>query len=203
MEKIVINCEKRDLNENVSLLRKNRIIPWIVYWHKQENIAIKVNNLYLTRAYKKAGKNHVLTLSIDWKDVDVLIHDVQFDPVRWDFLHVDFYAISKWEKITTTIPLVFVWVSKAKTEWWAIIEELIKEVKVKCFPSDLIDNFEVDLSKLEKIWDNIKISDIDISSKFEVLNSLDDVVAIASDIKSKEESLENNEEASEGESSNS
>lgn len=203
MEKLILKCEKRNLNEKTSHLRKNRLIPRVVYWHKQENINLKIDNSNLLKIYRKAWKNHVITLSIEWKDIDALFHDIQFDPVKWDFLHIDFYAISKWEKVHTKIPLIFVWNSKAKSEEWAIIEELIKELEVKCLATDLVNNFEVDLSKLEKTWDTIKISDIKIPSNFEILHNLEDIVAVAAKAKTekeKEEELKTNEEGESEES---
>jgi len=189
MEKLVLKSENRESSECVKSLRTSKKIPAVVYWHKQENISIKVDNSDLLRTYRVAWENHIIELNIDSKKIDVLIHDVSFHPVTWNFLHVDFYAITKGEKVHTHIPLVFVWISKAKIEENAIIEELVKQLEVKCLPQDLVDSFEVDLSKLEKTWDNIKVSDLTIPSKIEVLNSLDEVLVISA--KSKVEKVEN------------
>jgi len=179
MQKILLKTENRNTNECVKNIRHSKMIPCVVYWHKFESTNIKVNASELLRTYRQAWKNHIISLEVNWKNIDVLIHETQFHPVSWDFLHVDFYAITKWEKVYTEIPLIFVWISQAKTEW-AIIEELLKELKVKCLPTDLIDIIEVDISKLEKIGDIIKISDLNISDKIEIENDLDDVVILAS-----------------------
>lgn len=178
MEKLVLKIENRT-EENLKLLRSSKLVPWVVYWHKQEPIKVKFDNSDFLRTFRQAWSNHVVTLDLDGKKIDVLVHEVQREPVSSSFLHVDFYAITKWEKVHTEIPLSFVWSSKAASEW-AIIEELIKEVEVKCLPTDLVDNFEVDLSLLAEIWDTIKISDLKVSSKIEILNSQDDVIAVAS-----------------------
>lgn len=178
MEKLVLKIENRT-EENLKLLRSSKLVPWVVYWHKQEPIKVKFDNSDFLRTFRQAWSNHVVTLDLDGKKIDVLVHEVQREPVSSAFLHVDFYAITKWEKVHTEIPLSFVWSSKAASEW-AIIEELIKEVEVKCLPTDLVDNFEVDLSLLAEIWDTIKISDLKVSSKIEILNSQDDVIAVAS-----------------------
>jgi large subunit ribosomal protein L25 len=179
MEKLILKWEKRSIEENVKELRASKIVPAVVYWHKQEPIKLKMNNSDFLRTYRVAWENHVITLELDGKKIDVLVHEVQRAPVSGDFLHIDFYAITKWEKVHTHIPLVFVWTSKAVSEW-AILEELIKELEVKCLPTDLVDNFEVDLSLLENIWDNIKVSDLKVSSKIEILNHSEDVIAVAS-----------------------
>lgn len=183
MEKLVLKSQKREAGECVKTLRASKSVPAVVYGHKQEAISIKMGSSDVLRAFRVAWENHVVSLDVDGKKMDVLFHEVQKAPVSGDIIHVDFYAITKGEKVHTNIPLVFVWVSKAKTEEWAIIEELVKQIEVKCLPTDLVDSFEVDLSKLEKTWDNIKVSDLSISSKFEVLSSADEVIAIAAKAK--------------------
>ena len=188
MEKIVLQGQKRQANECLRTLRTTRIIPAVVYGHKQEAMSIKVNNSELIRAYRVAWEHHVVELQIDGVKMDVLFHEVQRAPVSGEFIHIDFYAITKGEKVHTHIPLVFTGLSKAKTEESAIIEELLKQIEVKCFPADLVDSFEVNLSQLEKTWDNIKVSDLKISSKFEVINTQDEVIVLAA--KSKVEKVD-------------
>jgi len=183
MKKIVLKSEKREAVESNKILRASKLVPAVVYGHKQKSISIKLNASDLLRAYRIAWENHIVELKIDNKKMDVLFHEVQKAPVSWDIIHVDFYVITAWEKVHTHIPLVFVWLSKAKTDEWAIIEEIVKQIEVKCLPSDLVDSFEVDLSKLEKTWDNIKVWDLVISDKFEVLSSKDEVIVIAAKAK--------------------
>lgn len=188
MEKVVLNSQVRENGETAKALRAAKTVPAVVYGHNQENVHVKVGNSDLLRAYRSAWKNHIIELVINEKKVDVLFHDVQFAPVSGDIIHVDFYVVVKGEKVHTSIPLSFTGISKAKTEEGAIIEELVKQIEVKCLPTDLVDSFNVDLSKLEHVGDNIKVSDLVISSKFEVLSPADEVVALAA--KSKVEKTE-------------
>ncbi len=183
MEKIVLKSQTRNASEEVKAIRATKWVPAVVYGHKQEAISIKLGSSDVLKAYRVAWENHVVSLDVDGKKMDVLFHEVQKAPVSGAIIHVDFYAITKWEKVHTNIPLTFVWISKAKTDEGAIIEEVLKQVEVKCLPNDLVDTFEVDLAKLQKTGDNIKVSDINISSKYEVLTSQDEVVAVAAKAK--------------------
>lgn len=189
MNKILLKCEKRETFESIKALRASKIIPAIVYWHKQEAMSLKLKNSDVLKVYRLAWENHIIELDVDWKKIDVLFHEVQKAPISWDFLHIDFYAITKGEKVHTHIPLNFIWISKAKTDEWAIIEELIKQVEVRCLSTDLVDSIEVDLSLLEKTWDNIKVSQLKIKSEIEILNSKDEVIVLAT--KTKAEKVEN------------
>lgn len=183
MEKIVLKSQRRDASEEARAVRAAKEVPAVVYGHKQEAISIKMGSSDVLRAYRVAKENHIVSLELDGKKIDVLFHEVQKAPVSGAIIHVDFYAITKWEKVHTHIPLTFVWISKAKTDEGAIIEEVLKQVEVKCLPNDLVDAFEVNLALLEKTGDNIKVSDITISDKYEVLTSQDEVVAVAAKAK--------------------
>lgn len=178
MEKLVLNAQKRDSGENVRDLRQSKVIPAVVYGHKQETISIKLDNSELLRVYRKAWENHVVELDLDGTKIDVLFHEVQKNPVTEDFWHIDFYAVTKWEKVHTHIPLTFVWTPKAKTEHGAIIEDLVKNLEVKCLATDLVDSIEIDLTKLVNIWDTIRVSDLTVKN-IEILNATDEVLVVA------------------------
>ncbi|NVP17108.1 50S ribosomal protein L25 [Candidatus Gracilibacteria bacterium] len=179
MENLNLNAQARNTEEKLKDIRAAKMIPAVVYGKNQEPIAIKMDNSEFIKLFRVSGESHIINLNIGKKSIEVLVHDFQKEPVRGDFLHVDFFAITKGEKVHTKIHLTFVGTSKAVKEG-AILEEHLKEVDVKVLPKDLVDSFEVDLSKLENIGDVIRVSDLKISSKFDVLTNSDDIVAIAS-----------------------
>lgn len=181
MKDLVLNAQKRNSEEKLSEIRASKMVPAVVYGKNKENISIKIDNSDLIKTYRVAGESHIIKLNVEWTDVEVLVHDVQRHPVTGDFLHIDFYAITRGEKVTTNIQLNFVWKSPATKEG-GIIEEVTKELEVKTLPRNLVDSFDVDLSKLKVIWDIIRVSDLEIdSSKYEVLNNWDDVVVLAAE----------------------
>ena len=179
MENLNLNAQARNTEEKLKDIRAEKMIPAVVYWKKQEPIAIKIDNSEFIKLFRVSWESHIINLNIGKKTIEVLVHDFQKEPVKGDFLHIDFFAITKGEKVHTKIHLSFVGSSKAVKEW-AILEEHLKEIDVKVLPKDLVDSFEVDLSKLENIGDVIRVSDLKISSKFDVLTNSDDIVALAS-----------------------
>lgn len=179
-KKLVLNASVRTPEEKVKHLRNEQIVPWVVYWKKQEPISLKFDYSDFLKLYRIAWESKIVKLAIeDWKSIDVLVYEVRKNPINWEFQHVDFYAITKWEKVTTNIPLTFVWTAKATIDW-AIIQELMKEIEVKVLPTDLVDFIEVDITSLENIWDSIRVSDLKIDTeKFELLANPDDMVIVA------------------------
>ncbi len=179
MENLNLNAQIRNTEEKLSEVRAAKMIPAVVYWKHQEPIAIKIDNSEFIKLFRVSGESHIINLNIGKKSIEVLVHDFQKEPVNGDFQHIDFFAITKGEKVHTKIHLSFVGTSKAVKEG-AILEEHIKELDVKVLPKDLVDSFEVDLSKLVEMGDVIRVSDLGISSKFEIIANADDIVASAS-----------------------
>jgi large subunit ribosomal protein L25 len=168
-------------NEKIKELKHSKIVPGVVYWKNQEPISIKMNNSELLKTYRKAWDSTIVNLKVWKKDLEVIFHSIQRFPVSWDFQHIDFYAITRWEKLNTKITLNFIWDSEAKKEWW-IIEELTRELEIQCLPKDLVESFDVDLSLLKKIWDSIKVSDLNIDTKkYSILTNIWDIVVMASE----------------------
>ncbi len=178
MENLNLNAQIRNTEEKNKEIRAAKMIPAVVYWKKQEPIAIKIDYSEFLKLFRISWESHIINIKIEKKSIEVLVHDIQREPVNWDFQHIDFIAITKGEKVHTKIHLSFVGNSKAIKEG-AILEEHIKEIEVKVLPKDLVDSFVVDLSKLVEIWDVIRISDLEISDKFEIHANSDDIVVSA------------------------
>lgn len=177
MKNLNLSAQIRKDDEKTKEIRNSKMIPAVVYWKKQEAIQIKVDYSEFLKLFRVSGESHIINLDIEWKTIEVLVHDYQESPITNSYLHVDFMAVIKWEKVHTKIHLDFKWNSSAVKEG-GILEEYIKEVEVSVLPKDLVDSIEVDLTQLKEIGDVIKISDLSIdTSKIEVLNNSDDVIA--------------------------
>jgi len=81
MEKLELNAELRGSEEKLRELRVSRVIPAVVYGGNQESLSIKVDATDLLRTFRKAGESTIITLKVDGKDIDVLFHDTQKEPL--------------------------------------------------------------------------------------------------------------------------
>ncbi len=144
-------------------LRKNGILPAVLYGHKIEPKNISLGYLEFSKAYKAAGENTLLSLSIgEGKTANVLIHDVQIDPMSNRFLHADFFEVRMDEEIETNVPITFSGEAPAVREQGGILVKSIEELPVKALPKDLPHTLDVDLSILATFDDHIKVSDIKV-----------------------------------------
>jgi large subunit ribosomal protein L25 len=187
MEKFNLTAEIRSLDVKNKELRNNKKIPAVVYGKNQEPISIVLEYSDFLKTFRKSGESNIINLNVGKKDIEVLVHDFQQEPVTGDYTHVDFYAVTRGETLTTKIQLNFVGDSPAVKEG-GILEELNKEIEVKCLPKDLVNHFDVDLNVLNEVGDNIKVSDLKLGDKFEILTPATEVLVLVG--KSKAEKVE-------------
>ncbi len=172
---------KTDLREVRGTANRGGSVPAVVYGKKLPSAPILVDTSDLLRVFRASGFSHIIDLVLDGKKHQVLIHDVQVHPTSGDFLHVDFYAIVASEKLHVTVPVKLVGTSQAARDG-AVIEHILQDIEVRCLPSDIPAEIEVDISALENPGDIIHISDLKIDpKKIEVLHHEDiDAVVLAS-----------------------
>ncbi len=179
MASFAITADVRDVNQKTSEIRQTRRVPGIVYGKTQEPISLTCDSSEFLRLHRKAGESNIINLKVGKVDLEVLVHQTQKHPVSWEFTHVDFYAITRGEKLQTKIHFNFIGEAAAVKEG-AIIEESLREIEVKCLPRDLVDHFDVDISVLNAAGDAIRVSDLGIDTeKYELITGEDTLIAAA------------------------
>jgi len=180
MTSYAISADIRDVNQKTSELRANRKVPGVVYGKTQEPISLLCDASDFLRLYRGAGESNIINLKVGKLDLEVLVQQTQKHPVTGDFTHVDFYAITRGEKLTANISLNFVWDAPALKEG-LVVQEILKEIEVKCLPRDLKDHFDVDLSTIVSEESSIKVEDLGIDTeKYELSVNMDDIVVTCS-----------------------
>lgn len=186
---INLQAQKRDkIGRKISRERANGLIPAVVYGNKIEPRSLWVNYLDFQKIYKQAGKSIIIELNIneDSKN-NVLIHDVQMDPVSGKFSHVDFFQVKMDQKLEANVPLEFVGESEAVKTLGGVLVKILDNISVSCLPGDLPAKIEVDISSLKTFDDVIKISDLKISDKIKIQAETNTVIANVSAPRSEEE----------------
>lgn len=161
-------------------LRSKGLIPGIIYGHKIENLAIAVDNKALMNMLKKAGESSIIELNIPGKEkLNALIKDYYQDPLTDKVLHVDFYAIHSDEVISLNVPLHFKGEPVGVKQGGGVLEIILREIEIECFPADIPESIEIDLSTLN-IGDEILVSDLKLMEKIRVITKPSSVIALVS-----------------------
>ncbi|MGH7856394.1 MAG: 50S ribosomal protein L25 [Candidatus Binatia bacterium] len=101
------------------------------------------------------------------KDRMVLLREVQSHPVTGRVLHADFYEVDLTKKLEVTVALHFT--GKAVgIEKGGILQPIVREVTVKCLPTEIPQFIPVDVTALD-IHDSIHIEDLSFPAGVEAV----------------------------------
>ena len=173
-----LTVEKRDGQKSPNTLRREGVLPAVVYGRSEESTSVSINAKDFGKLFKAAGESTVITLKGLDADKQVLIQQVDVDAVSGFPIHADFYAIEKGQKVTVSVPLEFDGVSPAVKDLGGILIKVIHELEVECEPKDLPHAIHVDISKLDKLDSKLLVSDLGLSKALEVAIPMDEVVAM-------------------------
>jgi large subunit ribosomal protein L25 len=135
---------------------------------------------------KTAGESTVITLEGAGEGIEVLVHEVAFNPAKGGVEHVDFYAIEKGKEITVHVPLEFIGEAPA-TKTGGSLTKVLHEIEVTCKPSALPQHIEVDVTGLDDFEKQIHVKDLNIPAGVKVDTNPDDVVAMVQEVKDEPE----------------
>ncbi len=162
-------------------------LPAVVYGPKQEALSISIPEKAFEKVLKEAGESSVVELSgVTSAPLQVLIHEVDRDPVTNVPRHADFYAIEKGAKVEVEVPLVFVGESPA-VKAGANLVKVLHELKIEAAPADLPHDISVDISTLVDIGSHILVQDLKIPANVQVLEEAEQVVALIQEVTVEEE----------------
>lgn len=179
MQNVTLHVQKREKTGKSFRSDSSGLVPGVVYGAKQEPINVSVEQNIFDKIYREVGGSKVIDLVIDdsKKPIKVLIHDLQYDPVKNVTTHFDLYAVTLGEKMRTEVPLHFVGSVKAAESGQAILVTIRDMVEVEANPLDLPENIEVSLEPLVEIGDSISVSDLSVGSKVAITTDESELVA--------------------------
>jgi large subunit ribosomal protein L25 len=159
-------------------LREKGLVPAVLYGHNFSPIPLSINvtelNTILQPTSHGAGEHVLHRIAIedrtDMPVKEIMIKELQRDPITQKILHVDFYAVRMDEKIIVPVRLNII--GKAPgVQKGGILQQILREIKVKCFPANIPALFDVDVSTLE-IGQSLHVNDLVIPGHLEIHEDL-------------------------------
>jgi large subunit ribosomal protein L25 len=157
------------------LVREGKI-PAIVYGHNTEPTPIVLDRLEFQKVFVKSGRTHLVDLSIEGRTEKVLVREIQTHPRRLGPIHVDFYQVNLQEKIEVEVPVHLVGESAAVKRGDADILQPMHTVRIEVLPSEIPEAFEVDLTPLEEIESELRVSELKAPKGVTILDDPEDLV---------------------------
>ena len=203
MDEFVLQADKREaLGNKVKGLRREGKLPAVIYGHGIDPIPISMDYHQTTRSLSSITSSSLVVVDVVGGDkITTLIRDRQYDPVTGYLLHVDFLSISMTEKLRTDVGLDFIGDPPALKNFGGVIVTGLEALEVECFPQDLPDKIDVDISVLEEIGDSLYVRDLTMPSGVEMITSEDEMLILVTTpaVEPVEEEVEEEVEFEEGE----
>jgi large subunit ribosomal protein L25 len=143
-------------------LRAQGRVPAVLYGHSDEPVKISIDEQDFRRVLRVQGETAIIGLSVEGevkKDCDAIIKEIQQHPASGEILHVDFQHIRRDEKLKIEVPLVLLGEPLGVKEMGGVLEHGPRELVIRCFPRDIPERIEVDVSGL-KMHDAIHVREI-------------------------------------------
>jgi large subunit ribosomal protein L25 len=175
MSQPTLSAEERTIvGKKVKNLRKQGLVPGVIYGPGlKETVQVSVDEKTFAKFFQVHGHSTLLDLSSGSKNYQVLIRDVQLEPVRRNPVHVDFFAPNLMKETTASVPLMLI----NTPEGPGIFSPHITELHVSGLPREIPARIEVDCSVLVNEGDAIRVSELVIPAGITVLTNADEVVA--------------------------
>jgi large subunit ribosomal protein L25 len=77
-----------------SLLKEGKI-PAILYGPGIENLNLEIDEKEIEKILREKNENSPIVLKIDDKEYQVLIKEIQREPIKGKIIHIDFYKPSQ------------------------------------------------------------------------------------------------------------
>ncbi|MEK6282845.1 MAG: 50S ribosomal protein L25 [Acidobacteriota bacterium] len=164
--------------------RREGLVPVVVYGGAGESVAALAPLRELAAILRsESGRNSIFTLDIEGVGAsEVMFHDRQIDPVKSRLIHADFQRLVKGQKIEVTVPLHLIGEPYGVREEEGVLEQIIREIEIRCQPRDIPDAIDVDVTEL-KVHDVLHVSDLQVPEGVEILTPADTVIATVGIVK--------------------
>jgi large subunit ribosomal protein L25 len=182
MATVQVNAEMRQAGRKglARQLRMKERIPAIVYGEGEDSVPIALPGPAFEQMLRRISSgNQILELHIEGRAAapyQVLIKEVQRNPIDQKILHVDLQHISMTNKVRVHVP-IHVTGTAAGVKEGGVLEHFLRELDVECLPADIPAQIAVDVTELTR-GDAVHVRDLVVPASVHVHDSADRVVVM-------------------------
>ncbi len=181
METLSLRATPRNIvgGKQVKALRREDVVPGIIYGHGIEPIAVQFNSREVEKAVSQAGTSSTVQVYVEGtRDPYLAIfRDVQYHTLKRNVIHLDLQALNLKEVVRVPVSVVLTGESPAVKNFGGILLHLLNELEIEALPTALVPSIEVDVSVLTEIGQSITVGDIVPPPGVKILNAPHEFVA--------------------------
>jgi large subunit ribosomal protein L25 len=157
-----LKAEKRSLDTKAKKLRREGYVVGNVFGREIEgSIPVKMVKGDVEKLLKTDHKGSQILLELDGTEYDVLIKEVDYNPLAGRVDEIDFQALVSGEMVHSVAEIVLENYEKVQE---GVLQVGLSEIAYRALPADLVDKVAVDVASM-KVGDVIHVKDLPIASK--------------------------------------
>ena len=178
MSQVVLKAKSRESKGSgeARKIRRSGRIPGVLYGRSGKAISIDLDNLELSNRLRSISESTIVKVEVDGKSYDAFVKDTQRNIIDGNILHVDFYEVESGVLLRARVSIQIKG-SPVGVREGGVFEFPLHEIEVECYPKDLPERLEVDVSALG-INQSIHVRDITLSDAIRVISPADQVVVL-------------------------
>lgn len=178
--KLTVKPRVHERKSDAGRLRRAGQIPAVVYHKGQKGEVISVSESDFSAGLRELPQGRLATTVCQLqgegnKAIKALVKEVQYHPVSYKVLHLDFEELKENVTVKVNVPLVVVGViDSVGVKLGGMVRTVIRQLKVECLPKDIPAFIEVDVSAMN-IGEVKKLSSLNIPNTVRPLMNLNSV----------------------------
>lgn len=142
---ITLKVEKRNPEVKAKKLRRDGFVCGVLYGKEmKESTPIQLTEPEALRFIKANKEGTQVMLDFDGKQVDALVKNIDYDPMKKQIMALDFQALVAGETVATSVQVILENEDAAQ----GIVEQTLNEVHYKADPANMLDTIVIDFKTL-------------------------------------------------------
>ena len=167
--------KREELGKKTKYLKQENKIPAVIFGKGMESVSITLEYNDFVKVFEEAGETNIIDVVVDKDTYKVLVKEYQLDPVKDRFIHISFYKPDLTIKTQAQVP-----VSVTGEEENELIKNgdaialiLMQEITVEALPTDLPDEFVIDVSGFTEFGQGVSVSQLEYNKELVEIPDLD------------------------------
>jgi large subunit ribosomal protein L25 len=153
-------------------LRKQGLVPGVVYGHKKDTASVAVSAEELDRAIRVLHVR-MLDLEVDGTPETVLVREVQWDAFGKQMIHVDFERKSRTDRVKVTVPVELR--NAPKATGGGVLDQPLHKLHIECLLGSIPEAIRIDITNLT-LGNPIHVRELTLPEGVQVLEAPEAVV---------------------------
>jgi len=166
----------------INKIRREGGVPAVLYGRDQSMKSLFVKGDELQAILRKIKSGLLATTFFELHDgenvVKVLVKEIQYHPVTYAIVHLDFLLVDDKALVAVNVPIQVTGVAEcAGVKLGGFMRQVIRSLKVECLPKDLPQEFTLDVTQLG-LAQSMRLSEIALPAGIKPLAKMNEVAVV-------------------------